>query len=93
VSSPTDPVDAPPPPGASSAGGLREWIAVLLGNSAVLTALLIYFGWRRNDAHATGLGMQENLLQQSTQDYLLRSVGSVVVAVLVILGSGWPRST
>jgi hypothetical protein len=64
---------------------VREWVAAILGNATVITGLLVYFGWRRNDAHATGLGIQENILDQSTQDYVLRSVGPVIVILLVTL--------
>ena len=58
-------------------------IAAALGNVAVLTALLVYFGWMRSEVHARLLGIDESILGMSTRDYLLRSVRPVLVLLTV----------
>ena len=65
-------------------GGLLRGIAVVVGNITVLTALLVYFGWKRSEVQAKGLGIDESLLGMSTQEYILRSVGSVLVLLIVM---------
>ncbi|TMQ89968.1 hypothetical protein ETD83_37530 [Actinomadura soli] len=54
----------------------------------VLTALLVYFGWQRNDVMTDRLGIEESILGQSTRDYLLRSVRPALVLLLVIAAGG-----
>jgi hypothetical protein len=51
--------------------------------------LLVYFGWRRNEAHATELGLRESLTEQTPSEYVLKSVGPVIVMVLVSLVIGY----
>lgn len=68
---------------------LRDWIGLVLGNAAVLTSLLVYFGWRRNDAHAAELGLRESLTEQATSEYVLKSVGPVIRTVLISLIIGY----
>jgi len=58
-----------------------------LANVTVVTALLVYFGWRRAETHAERLGIDESILGMSTREYLLRSVGPVLV-LLVGIGVG-----
>jgi hypothetical protein len=60
---------------------------VVLGlgaNVTVITALLIYFGWRRNETQAHLLGIDEGILGLSTKDYLLQSVKPVVTLLLYL---------
>lgn len=71
-------------------------VVVLLANATVLTALLVYFGWRRSETHAAHLGINESILGMSTRDYALRSVGPVLtilvaVSVLGLVGAGVDR--
>jgi len=58
-----------------------------LANVTVVTALLVYFGWRRAETHAARLGIDESILGMSTREYVLRSVGPVLV-LLVGVGAG-----
>ncbi len=58
-----------------------------VANVTVLTALVVYFGWRRSETHARRLGIDESILGMSTRDYALRSVGPVL-ALLVGVGVG-----
>jgi len=58
-----------------------------LANITVMTALLVYFGWRRAETQAKELGIDESILGMSTREYLLRSVGPVLV-LLVGIGAG-----
>lgn len=64
--------------------GLLRSIVVVIGNVTVLSALLVYFGWKRSEVQAAALGIDESLLGMSTQEYILRSVGSVLVLLIVM---------
>lgn len=78
-------------PDARPAGAAQEFTWQLLGllvNVTALTALLIYFGWRRADTQAARMGFDESLLGMSTQDYLLRSIGPLLPLLLTIAGAG-----
>jgi hypothetical protein len=63
----------------------------LLANVTALTALLVYFGWRRAETQAHRMGFDESLLGMSTQDYVLRSIGPVlpILLAIAVLGMGW----
>lgn len=63
-------------------------MAAVLGNVAVLTALLVYFGWVRSEVHSRLLGIDESVLGMTTREYMLRSVRSVLVLLLVISVAG-----
>lgn len=67
---------------------LVRGLAGALANVAVLTALLVYFGWNRSEVQARRLGIDESLLGMSTRDYLLRSVRPVLVLLVVIALAG-----
>jgi hypothetical protein len=62
-----------------------------LANVTVLTALLVYFGWRRSATQSEQLGITENILGMSTRDYLLRSVRPVLVLLIGVslIGFAW----
>lgn len=49
----------------------------------VATALLLYFGWARTDQQARYMGLDVSLFGYSTQDYILRSVNTLYVPLLV----------
>ncbi|MGH3737076.1 MAG: hypothetical protein ACRDT6_15900 [Micromonosporaceae bacterium] len=66
---------------------VRQLLAVL-GNITVITALLIYFGWRRSETQAQRLGIDESILGMSTQDYILRSVGPVLALLVTVAVAG-----
>ena len=62
-----------------------------LANVTVLTALLVYFGWRRSATQSEQLGITESILGMSTRDYLLRSVRPVLVLLVgvSVVGFAW----
>jgi hypothetical protein len=71
-------------------GALRA-LASIGANVTVLTALLIYFGWRRSETQARVLGIDESILGMSTRDYVVRSVGPLLGPLVVVgtAGLGW----
>jgi len=66
-------------------------LPALFANVTVITALLVYFGWARAEAHAAALGIDESLLGMTVQEYMLRSVGPVLVMLVAasVLGLVW----
>lgn len=63
-------------------------LAGLAVNVSVITALLVYFGWRRTETQARLLGIDESILGLTTQDFLLRSIGPLFVPVAVTAAGG-----
>ncbi|ALE06345.1 hypothetical protein AL755_14195 [Arthrobacter sp. ERGS1:01] len=51
---------------------------------AVITALLVYFGWARSDAQARAMGLDVSLFGYSVQDYVLRSIRSLFVPLVLL---------
>jgi hypothetical protein len=87
---PTETVSAVPAPAASTGDVLKEALRPalsFLANVTVVTALLVYFGWRRAETQADRLGIDESILGMSTREYVLRSVGPVLT-LLVGIGVG-----
>lgn len=89
---PTSPRQPSPPHGpAGTSDVLKEAlkpIVALLANVTVVTALLVYFGWRRADTHADRLGIDESVLGMTTREYVLRSVGPVLVLLVGVAACG-----
>ncbi|WP_449373137.1 hypothetical protein [Arthrobacter psychrolactophilus] len=58
---------------------------------AVITALLVYFGWARSDAQARAMGLDVSLFGYSVQDYVLRSIRSLFLPLvfLAVVGIVW----
>lgn len=50
---------------------------------SVVTALLVYFGWARSDRQARVMGLDVSLFGYSTQDYVLRSVSTLYLPLLL----------
>ncbi|BCL12307.1 hypothetical protein [Micromonospora sagamiensis] len=79
----------PPAADADGAGGVdpttRIWVVLgsLVSQTAVLTALLYYFGWVRTKTTYGHFGVDTRLLDFSTTDYLLRSLNSVLTPLIV----------
>jgi hypothetical protein len=63
---------------------LLRQLAGALANVAVVTALLVYFGWQRVAVQARQLGVDESLFRISTREYLLRSVRPVLVLLIAV---------
>ena len=53
--------------------------------TSAVTALLYYFGWARTSVQAQQMGLDDSLLGYSTQDYLLRSLTSMTIPLVVAL--------
>jgi len=59
-------------------------MGAVLANVGVLTALLVYFGWKRSEVQSRRLGIDESILGMSTREYLLRSVRPVLLLLIAI---------
>lgn len=88
-SEPTPPAAQAPAaaPNESLAAVLRPVIA-FLANVTVISALLVYFGWRRSATQSDLLGVSQAVFGMSTQDYLLRSVRPVLVLLVGVAVAG-----
>lgn len=102
-----DGTPAPTKPGDddSSAGGkagptltnVVAGAAKVLAPTAVVTAILYYFGWARTNAAAEAVGTDQSLFGYTTTDYLIRSVAPLIrpvgvallVATLLVIVSGF----
>ena len=77
---------------APSTGLTRQDVFSVLGAlGAIITlsaAVMFYFGWRRSDVQARAMSIDVSLFGFSSQDYVLRSISSLYVPLLVILGLG-----
>ncbi|MEV0235532.1 hypothetical protein [Nonomuraea sp. NPDC050786] len=71
-------------PAASAGHPVLRWALAVLANVTVMTALLVYFGWQRSAVQAFELGIDESILDMSTKDYVLRSVGPVLYPLMII---------
>lgn len=71
-------------PGTSSPFALLKVLGALGGQITLLTALLFYFGWARTAAEAQYLGFDASALQLSTTDYVLRSVDTLFLPLLLL---------
>ncbi|UOY02202.1 hypothetical protein [Blastococcus sp. PRF04-17] len=63
-------------------------MAGVVANAAVLTALLVYFGWVRISEQSRWLGVDESLFRVSTREYLLRSVRPVLILLIAVGAAG-----
>ena len=86
-------------PAQSAGGGLsRDDVFRVLGAlGAILTlvtAVLFYFGWRRSEAQSRVMGIDVSLFGFTSQDYVLRSISSLYLPLLVLAGIGllWVRA-
>jgi hypothetical protein len=72
--------------GTAAAGTERLWrvAGLVISQTALLTALLFYFGWARTRATFGYFGIDVSLLGFSTSDYLLRSVNAAFRPLLVV---------
>jgi hypothetical protein len=75
--------EEPPPPGVTR----QDVFAVLGALGAIVTviaAVMFYFGWRRSDVQAQTMGIDVSLFGFSSQDYVLRSISSLYLPLLVV---------
>lgn len=52
------------------------------------TALMIYFGWARTQEQARYMGLDGSLFGYTTQDYVLRSINTLFIPLLVLAALG-----
>ncbi|MDJ0349104.1 hypothetical protein [Cryobacterium sp. PH29-G1] len=84
----------PDEPDQAVAGEATPWVKAVTVISAigppvtVVTALLLYFGWARTDSQARAMGLDVSLFGYSPQDYILRSINSLFLPLIVLLGLG-----
>lgn len=91
ASAPKTAAEAPEPDSEEAEalrGGLVKTLLAVLVNVGVLTALLVYFGWVRSDRMADLLGLDEAVLGMSVDDYVRRSVRSVVLIPIYAAAAG-----
>jgi hypothetical protein len=85
------------PPGEPPRGLTRQDIFSVLGALGAIitlvTAIMFYFGWRRSDVQARVMGIDVSLFGYSSQDYVLRSLSSLYLPLIVLSGMalGWLR--
>ena len=83
----TEPAEEPP-----AAGITRQDVFSVLGALGAIitlaTAIMFYFGWRRSEAQASEMSIDVSLFGFSSQDYVLRSVSSLFVPMLVTVAIG-----
>jgi hypothetical protein len=96
----TEPGEARPGPAEgnerATVGGLLAAVFRVVAPTAVMTALLFYFGWARTEAAAQRAGIDQSLFGFSTNDYLLRSVSplfrpfgvGLLFAVIAVIAGG-----
>lgn len=69
------------------------WLSKVIAPTALLTALLFYFGWARSSALYRAFGVDQSLLGFSTLDYLMRSLPVAFEplrwSLVVVLAAGW----
>ena len=82
--------DSPSAPDSSTASGFQAAQALLafVPPVTLITALLFYFGWARTYSQARALGADASIFGYSTRDYLLRSVDSLYLPLIVLTGFG-----
>jgi hypothetical protein len=87
---PTDSSDVAAPPSSTPDTGespLRSAVSVVttIGPPVTIaTALMIYFGWARSDTQARAMGLDVSLFRFSAQDYVLQSISTLYVPLLII---------
>lgn len=59
----------------------------------LVTAVMYYFGWQRSAVQARAMSIDVSLFGYTSQDYVLRSISSLYLPLLVLLGLGlgWLR--
>ena len=72
-------------PGLSAA---VDFVTRVVAPASLLTAILYYFGYKRELALFGYFGVDLGSLQFSTTDYLVRSVGTIFLPVGTVLGCG-----
>lgn len=80
-----------PPRGNAGSRGVSTGMKILsevVAPTTVITALLVYIGWIRNQAYYGYFGVSQGVLKPSLQDYALRSVDVTFGAVTRLVSFG-----
>ncbi|MFC0438389.1 hypothetical protein [Kutzneria buriramensis] len=62
-----------------------ELVGLVIAPATVITSVLLYFGWNRENAFFGYFGLDPGVLKLSAQDLLLRSVGVVFLPAVIVL--------
>lgn len=74
-----------PPPREQRISEVLKVVTQLASLVALVTALLVYFGWRRTAEMAERFGADASIFGLSSQDYVLRSVDIVLLPAVALL--------
>jgi hypothetical protein len=90
ASSPTPPA-ADEPDAATTLRSALSVITTVGTPLTIITALMLYFGWARSNAQSNWMGIEVSLFHFSAQDYVLRSISTLFVPLLVAcsIGIAW----
>lgn len=75
----------PAPAGESPLRSALSVLTTLGPPLTVVTALMFYFGWARSAAQARSMGLDVSLFGYSTQDYVMRSINTLYLPLLVVV--------
>ncbi|MCA1692321.1 MAG: hypothetical protein LC733_09030 [Actinobacteria bacterium] len=68
-----------------SISSLRTAFQAIAAPATLTMGVLFFFGWNRAEAGARYFGLDQSLLDFSTQDYLLRSVDAMFLPIVAVL--------
>jgi len=80
--------ESTPPPSGLTRQDVFNVLGALGAIITLVAAVMFYFGWRRSDAQARAMSIDESLFGFSSQDYVLRSISSLYAPLLVIFALG-----
>lgn len=80
----TEPAPSPPPQTGSPLQSVVSVVTTLGPPLTIATALMFYFGWARTETQAREMGLDVSLFGYSTQDYVLHSIGTLYLPLLLI---------
>ena len=86
----TQPPEIQPPADDPAESPLRSALAAIATVGpplTIVTALMIYFGWARSNTQSHLMGVDVSLFGFTTQDYVLQSISTLFVPLLVIGGA------
>jgi hypothetical protein len=84
--------DAPDTPDAAATIRSALSVVTTVGTPLTLiTALMLYFGWARSNAQSSWMGVDVSLFRFSAQDYVLRSISTLFLPLVVtgVVGIVW----
>ncbi|GAA0210247.1 hypothetical protein GCM10010492_05060 [Saccharothrix mutabilis subsp. mutabilis] len=68
----------------SALAGVASAVGALAPPVTIATSLMLYFGWARTAEQARFMGVDVSLFGYSTQDYVLRSIRTLYIPLLVV---------